>query len=92
MLRILKRMSPTSLRLTFEQLRRGRALDFDENMKMEFRLVNRVMRGHDFYEGVRALIVDKDKAPRWSPASIEGVSDADISKYFEPLENELSLP
>lgn len=92
MLRILKRMSPTSLRLTFEQLRRGRALDFDENMKMEFRLVNRVMRGHDFYEGVRALIVDKDKAPRWSPASIEGVSDADIAKYFEPLENELSLP
>lgn len=91
-LRILNRMSPTSLRLTFEQLRRGRALDFDENMKMEFRLVNRVMRGHDFYEGVRALIVDKDKAPRWSPASIEGVSDADIAKYFEPLENELSLP
>ncbi len=92
MLRILFRMSPTSLKLTFEQLKRGRALDFDDNMKMEFRVVSRVMRGHDFYEGVRALIIDKDKTPRWSPASVEGVDDADIAKYFGPLTNELILP
>lgn len=92
MLRILGRMSPTSLKLTFEQLRRGRALDFDDVMKMEFRIVNRIMRGHDFYEGVRAQLVDKDRAPRWSPASIEGVADADIEKYFQPLPKELTLP
>lgn len=93
MLRILDRMSPTSLKLTFEQLKRGHALDFDDNMKMEFRLVCRVMEGHDFYEGVRALIVDKDKNARWSPASVEGVSDREIERYFEPLgEDELALP
>lgn len=92
MLRILDRMSPTSLKLTFEQLRRGRELNFDDNMKMEFRITLRVLRGHDFFEGVRALIIDKDKTPRWSPASVEGVSDADIEKYFAPIENELVLP
>lgn len=92
MLRILGRMSPTALKLTFEQLRRGRALDFDDVMRMEFRIVRRVMEGRDFYEGVRALIVDKDKAPLWSPASIEGVSESEIAKYFEPLGDELELP
>jgi enoyl-CoA hydratase/carnithine racemase len=92
MLRILGRMSPTSLKLAFEQLKRGHALDFDDVMKMEFRIARRVMEGHDFFEGVRALIIDKDKAPVWSPASVEGVSDAAIAKYFEPLTDELVLP
>ncbi len=92
MLRILDRMSPTALKLTFEQLRRGHALDFDDNMKMEFRIVRRVMEGHDFREGVRALIVDKDKNARWSPASVEGVSGREIARYFEPLSTELELP
>lgn len=92
MLRILARMSPTALKLTFEQLKRGAGLDFDETMKMEFRIVRRVMETHDFYEGVRALIIDKDKNPRWSPASVEGVDDAAIAAYFAPLEKELVLP
>jgi enoyl-CoA hydratase/carnithine racemase len=92
MLRIIARMSPTSLKLSFEQLRRGIELDFDDNMKMEFRIVRRVMEGHDFYEGVRALIIDKDRSPRWSPASVEGVDEADIARYFEPLAKELLLP
>jgi hypothetical protein len=92
-LRILERMSPTSLRLTFEQMKRGARLDFDESMKMEFRMVRRCMEGHDFFEGVRALIIDKDKSPRWSPATVEGVGDADIVRYFEPLtDGELELP
>ncbi len=93
MLRILARMSPTSLKLTFEQLRRGALLDFDEGMRMEFRMVRRVMEGHDFFEGVRAAIIDKDKNPRWSPAALDGVSERDIDRYFEPLgPAELSLP
>jgi enoyl-CoA hydratase/carnithine racemase len=93
MLRILERMSPTSLKLTFEQMKRGALLDFDDAMKMEFRMVRRCMEGHDFYEGVRALIVDKDKTPRWSPAAVEGVSDADVARYFAPLaDGELELP
>jgi enoyl-CoA hydratase/carnithine racemase len=85
MLRVLSRMSPTSMKLTFEQMRRGASLDFDETMKMEFRMARRVMEGHDFFEGVRAVIIDKDKNPRWSPLTVEGVSHAAIARYFEPL-------
>ena len=85
-------MSPTSMKLTFEQLKRGALLNFDDVMRMEYRMVRRVMEGHDFFEGVRATIVDKDKNPRWSPASVEGVSDAEVAKYFEPLADELALP
>lgn len=89
----LARMSPTSLKLTFEQLKRGHGLDFDQVMRMEFRMVRRVMEAGDFFEGVRAQIIDKDKNPRWSPASLAGVSDEDIARYFAPLANgELELP
>jgi len=89
----LARMSPTSLVLTFEQMKRGHMLDFDDNMKMEFRMVSRVMEGKDFFEGVRAQILDKDREPKWTPASLAEVSDADITAYFEELgEAELVLP
>lgn len=90
---ILARMSPTSLRLTFEQMKRGRSLDFDDVMRMEYRIVSRVMRGHDFFEGVRALLVDKDKNPIWSPDKLDAVSDNQIMSYFETLDDEeLKLP
>lgn len=93
MLRIFARMSPTSLKLTFDQLKRGALLDFDACMKMEFRMVRRVMEGHDFFEGVRAAIIDKDKNPKWSPAAVEGAGDGEIDRYFEPLgAAELVLP
>ena len=89
----LERMSPTSMRLTFEQMKRGAGLEFDEVMKMEFRIVRRVMEGRDFFEGVRAQIIDKDRNPKWSPASLSDVSDADIGHYFDDLgEEELHLP
>jgi enoyl-CoA hydratase/carnithine racemase len=93
-LKTLRKMSPTSLKLTFEQMKRGDNLDFDSVMQMEFRIVRRVMEGHDFFEGVRAQIVDKDRSPLWRPASLEGVSDTDIARYFEPLPEaeELTLP
>ncbi len=78
--------SPTSLKLTAEQLRRGAALDLDEDLKMEFRIVNRIMtRGHDFFEGVRAILIDKDRNPRWNPARLEDVHDDEIAAYFQPL-------
>ncbi|MEM9496168.1 MAG: enoyl-CoA hydratase/isomerase family protein [Pseudomonadota bacterium] len=89
----LARMSPTSLRLTFEQMRLGHERDFDDTMKMEFRMVRRVMAGHDFFEGVRAQIIDKDRDPKWSPATLAEVSDDAIAAYFEDLgEDELILP
>ena len=68
-------------------------LDFDETMKMEFRIARRIMEGDDFYEGVRAQIIDKDRAPSWSPAHIKDIRAADVASYFEPLgESELVLP
>ena len=89
----LRRMSPTSLKLTFEQMRRGHDMDFDHVMKMEFRIVRRVMEGRDFFEGVRATIIDKDKNPKWSPDALSAVDAAGIARYFADLgADELVLP
>ena len=88
----LRTKSPTSLKLTFRQIREGALLDFDACMQMEYRMVNRVVAGHDFYEGVRAIIIDKDNAPQWRPAKLSEVTDVDIDAYFAPLEEkELKL-
>ena len=80
--------SPTSTKLAFRQIRNGRSLDFDDCMRMEFRMVHRVIAGHDFYEGVRATIIDKDGQPKWRPATLAEVSDHDIDAYFAPLGKE----
>jgi enoyl-CoA hydratase len=77
--------SPTSLLVTYRQVREGAKLSFGDCMKLEFRLTNRFMRGHDFYEGVRAIIIDKDQKPRWKPAVLEEVAQADIDAYFASL-------
>lgn len=89
----LGRMSPTSMKVTFEQMRRGARLSFDDVMRMEYRIARRCMEGRDFFEGVRAQVIDKDRQPRWSPATLSAVSDADVARYFEPLPDmELELP
>lgn len=78
--------SPISLKVTLEQIRRGgRATTFAETMTMEYRMSQHFARGHDFPEGVRALLVDKDHKPNWSPARLEDVSDAAVAGYFEPV-------
>ena len=77
--------SPTSVAIAFEQMRRGAGLDFAEAMRTEYRIVSRIARGHDFYEGVRAVVIDKDHAPRWEPATIEALDPAEIATYFAPL-------
>jgi enoyl-CoA hydratase len=77
--------SPTSLAIALEQMRRGRALSFEDAMRTEFRIVSRVIEGRDFYEGVRAAIIDKDGAPRWQPSRLDEVAETEIARYFEPL-------
>jgi len=77
--------SPLSLKLAHAQVRRGRSWDFETCMRAEFRIVSRVIQGHDFYEGVRAVIIDKDNQPRWRPATLAGVSDAEVERHFAPL-------
>jgi enoyl-CoA hydratase len=85
--------SPLSLKLALAQVRRGKAWDFATCMDAEFRIVSRVIRGHDFYEGVRAVIVDKDNKPRWRPPTLAEVSDADVERHFAPLDGDgLVLP
>ena len=49
------------------------------------RIVSRIAHGHDFYEGVRAVVIDKDQAPRWQPDRLEAVEPAAIAAYFAPL-------
>jgi enoyl-CoA hydratase len=73
-------------------MRLGATLEFEDCMSTEFRIVNSVFKGRDFYEGVRAVILDKDNRPRWQPAELSEVSDADIEAYFAPLgDDELEL-
>ena len=62
-------------------------------MRAEFRIVSRIIEGHDFYEGVRAVIVDKDNAPVWRPATLAEVGDADVERHFAARPgDELVLP
>lgn len=85
-LKILKTKSPVSLKVTLEQLKRGAAMEtFRDTMKMEFRVVCRLMDGKDFHEGVRAILLDKDNAPVWSPATLADVSDTDVTAHFADL-------
>jgi enoyl-CoA hydratase len=89
---LIRTKSPTSLKLALAQMRRGPLLEFSECMRTEFRIVSRVVRGHDFYEGIRAVIVDKDQTPQWRPSALAAVSAAEIERHFAPLARELELP
>ena len=77
--------SPTSLKITLRQLVTGRDCDLDAALVLEYRLTQHVMEGHDFYEGVRAVVVDKDQMPRWRPATLAEVDDAIVEGYFAPI-------
>ncbi len=77
--------SPTSLKITLRQLVVGRGYDIEAALALEYRLTQHVTRGHDFYEGVRAVLVDKDQQPRWQPASLAAVTEAMVDGYFAPL-------
>lgn len=82
----IRRRSPTSLTIAHAQMCRGGDLSFPEAMRAEYRLCERVMRGCDFYEGVRAVILDKDNRPAWSPATLAEVDVAAIAAAFEARE------
>lgn len=83
----LGKRSPTSLRLTLRLLREGReSKTLVECLEREFVAGCVVLRGHDFYEGVRAAIIDKDRSPAWLPANLAEVDDAAIDRYFVPGE------
>ena len=85
-LQILRTKSPLSMKTALRQLRAGGAMsDFADNMAMEMRIAARIVMSHDFAEGVRAVIVEKDNAPVWAPAALEGVTDTMLDAVFAPL-------
>ena len=77
--------SPTSLKITLRQLVLGRGFDLEAALKLEYRMTQHVMAAHDFYEGVRAALVDKNQKPRWRPGSLAEIDDAAADAYFAPL-------
>jgi enoyl-CoA hydratase len=77
--------SPTSLKLALSQVRQGKQWDFATCMQVEFRIVSRIIQGHDFYEGVRAVITDKDNSPHWQPSELAQVSATEVERHFAPL-------
>ena len=90
-LSVLKKMSPTSLKVTFKQIQKGRSIESLRNsLRMEFRMVNRFMAGHDFKEGIRAVLVER-RDPVWSPAKLEDVTEEMVENYFAPLSDQYEL-
>lgn len=87
----LQAKSPMSLAVTLEQVKRARSLSMADCIKMDYCLVRHFMKGHDFYEGVRALLIDKDKKPQWQPKTLADVTSANIADCFECEQAELSL-
>ena len=83
--------SPTSLKITLRQLILGRGFAIEEALALEYRMTQHVMRGHDFYEGVRAALIDKDQRPRWDPATLAEVSETMVQSYFAPLADDREL-
>jgi enoyl-CoA hydratase len=81
--------SPQTCKVALRQLAEGaKCTDFADNMRMEYRIASRVLTRPDFAEGVRAVIVDKDNAPKWEPAKPEGVTKALLDAIFAPLKPE----
>ncbi|HRD77316.1 MAG TPA: enoyl-CoA hydratase/isomerase family protein [Hyphomicrobiaceae bacterium] len=89
---LLEKRSPAALALTHQYVSLARTIDLKAALTMDYRLACRSIAGHDFREGVRALIVEKDNAPRWSPATLAEVDEATIDAMFAPQpSDELAL-
>ena len=85
-LAVMATKSPQTMKVAFRQLKLGgQARNFAQHMAMEYRIGARVVQRHDFLEGVRAVIVEKDNAPQWDPPTLEGVSEAMLDSIFAPL-------
>jgi enoyl-CoA hydratase len=89
--RNIRTKSPTSLKVALAQMRFGRNHSFEDCMRLEFRITSRMLYGHDLYEGVRAVIVDKDNKPVWQPDTLSALSEREIASYFAPLREHARL-
>ncbi len=88
----LNRKSPLSLKITHKLIREARELrDLKSALIVDFRLAARFLRSHDFLEGIRAAIIDKDQKPEWKPDKLSDVSDDMIDRYFSPLDEQAGV-
>lgn len=90
----LKRSSSTGLKITLKSIREGRKQTLSDCLKKEFRLTINLLRSMisgDVYEGIRALAIDKDNAPKWEPPTLGEVTDEKIDLVFQPYRTELEL-
>ncbi|MEM8552172.1 MAG: enoyl-CoA hydratase/isomerase family protein [Pseudomonadota bacterium] len=88
----MREKSPTSLTLALELQKRHGEGTVEDALRAEYRAVSRILRGPDLYEGIRATVIDKDKAPRWSPPNLSAVDPDEIAAHFEvPEEGDLPL-
>ncbi|MEX2454577.1 MAG: enoyl-CoA hydratase/isomerase family protein [Rhodospirillaceae bacterium] len=81
----LGRMSPTSMKIAAKQITENVGISALDALRLEYRMVCHVLERHDFYEGIRAALIDKDRSPKWCPATLDGVSDAAVDAHFIPL-------
>lgn len=84
-LKLLSKMSPSSLKITLRQLQLGKTMTLKECLQMEFRLAAHCCIDSDFKEGVRALLIDKDQKPQWKHAKVEDVTQDYVARFFSPL-------
>lgn len=88
----IRKKSPTSLRIAFEQMRRGKALTLAEALQLEYRIASHLVTRPDYAEGIKVRIAERDRAPVWQPAALSEVRDADIEAVFGPaVDGELEL-
>lgn len=80
---LLQKLSPLSLKITFEYLKRSQQMGFDDIVAMNADMVKHFLRSHDFYEGVRAVLIDKDQKPQWKPHRLEEIDTNMVLSYFE---------
>ena len=90
-LTLLRRGSPISLKVTFEHMRRMRGKSLADVLKENWRISQHMMAGTEFFEGVRAVLIDRDNAPTWNPATRSEVSEGLVNRYFEKLPDQPDL-
>ncbi len=84
--------SPVSVSVALEAVRRAAKLDtLEDVLRQEYRTSCGSLRSHDLVEGIRAQVIDKDRNPKWSPASLAAVTTADVEAYFAPADRELEF-
>ncbi|GLT73715.1 hypothetical protein SLA2020_455530 [Shorea laevis] len=95
----LKKASPTSLKISLRSIREGRLQGVGQCLICEYRMVCHVMRGElskDFFEGCRAILIDKDRNPKWQPSKLELINDSMVDRYFSKVNDteweDLKLP